>query len=271
MLRVFANRFDDEEQSARAVDLAGYAVGHSGPDEPAFGKVMKPVDALRVAVLQKKHGARGVFRPRDQEQVIGAEIEHGMKDGGGNARLPPAAAAPLWGYPADSSARDIVTARRMTGAGSLGRRIRIPGGLAQAFPAEQNDLGILDKPVGDSGGDRGIEQDVAPVGERCVRCNDGRSFVAVTGRDDLVKQVRRLLVQREIAQFIHNEQCGLGVVAELAYERMIDLRRAQVIEHIHGRSEQNAMVCLAGTPADSGTGKKTSILMHSPGAFRSTS
>lgn len=77
MLRVFANRFDDEEQSAGAVDLAGYAVGHSGPDEPAFGKVMKPVDAQRVAVLQKKHDARGVFRPRDQEQVIGAEIEHG--------------------------------------------------------------------------------------------------------------------------------------------------------------------------------------------------
>ena len=61
MLRVFANRFDDEEQSASAVDLAGYAVGHSGPDEPAFGKVMKPVDAQRVAVLQKKHDARGVF------------------------------------------------------------------------------------------------------------------------------------------------------------------------------------------------------------------
>src|SRR6478672_12458470 len=35
--------------------------------------------------------------------------------GGGNGTrpLPPAAAAPMWGYPADSSARDIVTARRL--------------------------------------------------------------------------------------------------------------------------------------------------------------
>ena len=63
MLGVLANRLDDQEQSIGAVDLAGYAVGHSGPREPAFGKVMKPVDTLSVAVAHEEHGTGPVFRP----------------------------------------------------------------------------------------------------------------------------------------------------------------------------------------------------------------
>jgi hypothetical protein len=38
---------------------------------------------------------RGIFRPRDQNEVIGAEVEHGKERAG--AELPPASAAPLWG------------------------------------------------------------------------------------------------------------------------------------------------------------------------------
>lgn len=68
MLGVLANRFDHEVESVGAVDLAGYAVGHCGPEEPALGKVMKPVDTSRIAVLHQKHIARRMFRPRDRNR-----------------------------------------------------------------------------------------------------------------------------------------------------------------------------------------------------------
>jgi hypothetical protein len=47
------DRFNHEVEVIGAVDLARYAVGHSGPDELGFGEVMEPVNALRVEVLQR--------------------------------------------------------------------------------------------------------------------------------------------------------------------------------------------------------------------------
>ena len=84
------DRFDHEVEFVGAVDLARYAVGHVGPDELGFGEVIEPVNALRVAVLQQEHRARRVFRPREQEQMIGAEVEHGgEKRTSGSRSSPP--------------------------------------------------------------------------------------------------------------------------------------------------------------------------------------
>ena len=77
MFGVRPDRFDHEVEFVGAVDLARYAIGHVGPDELGFGEVIEPVNALRVEILQQEHRARTVFRPREQEQMIGAEVEHG--------------------------------------------------------------------------------------------------------------------------------------------------------------------------------------------------
>jgi len=77
MFGVRPDRFDHEVEFVGAIDLARYAVGHIGPDELGFGEVMEPVNTLRVEVPQQEHRARRVLRPREQEQVIGAEVEHG--------------------------------------------------------------------------------------------------------------------------------------------------------------------------------------------------
>ena len=99
MSGVRPDRFDHEVEFVGAVDLARYAVGHIGPDEQGFRKVMESVNALRVEVPQQKHRARRVLRPREQEQVIGAEVEHGSnkKRRAGKALRP--LAAPLRGWP----------------------------------------------------------------------------------------------------------------------------------------------------------------------------
>jgi glycine/D-amino acid oxidase-like deaminating enzyme len=43
----------------------------------AFGEVEHAIHTPGVAVQHDEHRARGVFRPRDQKQEIGAEVEHG--------------------------------------------------------------------------------------------------------------------------------------------------------------------------------------------------
>jgi hypothetical protein len=52
-----------------ALDLARYAVGHSGPDELGISEVEKPVNTLRVAVLQQERRVRRIFRPRECEHL----------------------------------------------------------------------------------------------------------------------------------------------------------------------------------------------------------
>ena len=84
MFGVRPDRVDHEEQFVGAVDLARYTISHVGPDELGFGEVIEPVNALRVAILQQEHRARTVFRPREQEQMIGAEVEHGKKTKSGD-------------------------------------------------------------------------------------------------------------------------------------------------------------------------------------------
>src|SRR5690242_15865985 len=81
-------------------------------------------------------------------------------------RLPRPWAAPLRGYPADSSDRDIATVRRMVATGALlGRRSGSVLGLAQTVACKQQDLGVFDEAVYDARGRRCLQivgQGVAP-------------------------------------------------------------------------------------------------------------
>ena len=104
VLGVEADRFDHEEEPVGAVDFASYAVSHFGQDELGFGEVIEPVDTPRVTILEQEHRVRRIFRPREQEEMVGAEVEHeGRKDQETEiARISAPWAAPLRGYPADS-------------------------------------------------------------------------------------------------------------------------------------------------------------------------
>src|ERR1039458_307631 len=172
--------------------------------------------------------------------MIGAEVEHVRGEADEREPQPPRAwAAPLRGYPADSSGpgyrHSAALDRRQRKL--LGWRIRILG-LTEAITPEHEDFGVLDESVGDRRGDGGIEENVAPVGERCVGGYDCGTFLAMAGGDNLIEEVRRLLVEGQISKFVADEQRGLGIGLELADEGMIDLGGEQVIEHVHGGGEQ---------------------------------
>src|SRR5215471_9856914 len=89
-----------------------------------------------------------------------------------------------------------------------------------------------------------------PQSEKAVFVVIAAVLVRVTGGDDLIKEVRSLLVKGQVAELVNDQSRGLGVDLEFADQRMIDLSSEQMIEHIHGRSEQDADVRLASAPAE---------------------
>ena len=177
MFRVRLDGLDDQVQFVRAVDLSRYAVIAVWRDLQGFSEVVQAIDPVRGDIFHKEHGAGAIFRPRDQGKMIGAEVKHEVAKG---RKLRPPAAAPLRGYPADSSVRDITTARRFLETGeSIRRWIRILVGFAQTVAAKQKDLRVFDKTIGNGSSNGRIEKDVAPVGKRSIRCDDCTSLAAV--------------------------------------------------------------------------------------------
>src|SRR6516162_5144920 len=74
------------------------------------------------------------------------------------------------------------------------RRWRTVFGFAEAVAAEQKDLRVFDEPIHDCRGDGRIKKNVAPFREGRVGCNECGPLLAVASGDDLIKQIRRLLI-----------------------------------------------------------------------------
>jgi hypothetical protein len=77
--RVFVIRLDgldDEIELIGAVDLPIHAVILAWREGVGFCEVVQAIDSARRVISHEEHNTGTVFRPREQEQVIGAEVEH---------------------------------------------------------------------------------------------------------------------------------------------------------------------------------------------------
>jgi hypothetical protein len=73
--------------------------------------------------------------------------------------------------------------------------------LSIAFSLQYDDLRVVDEPVGDRCGDSGTVEDVSPLRKRQIGSDQGGfQFVPLT--DDLEEQVRALLAQRKVTDFV---------------------------------------------------------------------
>ena len=79
VLSVQLDRLDDQVKSVHAVDFARHTVSSIRAEAETFGEVQQAIHTAGVGVEHEKHRARGVFGSRDQEQMIGAEVEHRKK------------------------------------------------------------------------------------------------------------------------------------------------------------------------------------------------
>ena len=76
MFRVQLDGLHNQVQFVRAVHLARYAVILVWRDLEGSCEVVEAVDPARGVIFHEEHDTGAVFRPREQEQMIGAEVEH---------------------------------------------------------------------------------------------------------------------------------------------------------------------------------------------------
>ena len=79
MFCVPPDRLDNQVEFVRTVDLSRHAVVWAWRDLLGFGEVVQAVDPARGVISHEEHDTGAVFRPREQEQMIGAEVKHAGK------------------------------------------------------------------------------------------------------------------------------------------------------------------------------------------------
>ena len=90
MLGVVFDRFQDQIEFVGTVDLARDAVVGVWLHGVGFGEVIQGINAASRMVEHEENRTGTVLRPREQGEVIGAEVEHEAKvRGGAREALPP--------------------------------------------------------------------------------------------------------------------------------------------------------------------------------------
>ena len=75
-----------------------------------------------------------------------------------------------------------------------------------ARPFDLDDHGMVEKPVQQRGGDDGIAEDFAPLGESAVGGEDHRAlFIAAV--DELEEQIATARRDRQVSDLVDDEQC----------------------------------------------------------------
>lgn len=100
MFVVRTDGLDDEIEFVGAVDLPGDAVIFAWRDHAGFGEVIQPVNPSGRVIFHDEHHAALAFRPRERDEMIGTEVEHGCGEerlGRGSRNSCAPLAAPLWG------------------------------------------------------------------------------------------------------------------------------------------------------------------------------
>src|SRR5213593_2029064 len=127
-----------------------------------------------------------------------------MENKRAGAEAPAQLAAPLRGSPGGLLRQVIAQSGAWSESAVALRRLTLVA-FAKAIASEQEDFGVLHQAIGDGRGNGGVVEDVAPLGEGSVGSDDGTATQAVAGRDDLIKEIGCLLVERQVTEFVADE------------------------------------------------------------------
>ena len=117
---------------------------------------------------------------------------------------------------------------------------------AVTFPFDDDGLGMVQEAVEECGGQRAVViEDLRPLFEHAIGGDDdGAALIALA--DDLEQQVCAGLVDRQIAQFVQDEERRLEIAVERGLKACGVLGGGQGVDHIHGGGEQDRVALLAG-------------------------
>jgi hypothetical protein len=99
VLGIRLHGLDNQVQFVGAVDLSRYAVVLTQCGYVGFGEVMQPVNATCRVIPHEQDGTGAVFHPGEQEQVVGAEVEHRGEDLSAGAEAPAPIGSAVEGLP----------------------------------------------------------------------------------------------------------------------------------------------------------------------------
>jgi hypothetical protein len=99
VLGVCLDRLDYQVEFVGAVDLPRNAIVLARCGRLGFSEVIKPINAACRVVSHEQNDTGAIFRPRKQEQVIGAEVEHRGEDQRAGAGAPAPIGSAVEGLP----------------------------------------------------------------------------------------------------------------------------------------------------------------------------
>ena len=117
---------------------------------------------------------------------------------------------------------------------------------AIAFAVDEDDFAVMHEAVEDGAGDGAVViEDHGPILEDAVGGkDDGAAFIALA--DDLKEQIGALFIDREVAQFIEDQESGSLVFFEFEEEAMSALGGSQGIDDFDGGGEAHGMALETG-------------------------
>jgi hypothetical protein len=115
---------------------------------------------------------------------------------------------------------------------------------AIARSSQDEDFRVVDEPVGDGGRHGRRIEDFAPVRKGYVGGNHGR-FEVMPSTDDLEEQVRALLAQGHVAEFVAHQELGGLRILEFFEQRAVSFRGNEMVDHIDGGGKEDLDVGIA--------------------------
>jgi hypothetical protein len=99
VLGIRLDGLDNQVEFVGAIDFPRDAVVLTRCGCVGFGEVMQPIDAACRVISHEQDSTGAVFHPREQEQVIGAEVEHRGEDLSAGAGAPAPIGSAVEGLP----------------------------------------------------------------------------------------------------------------------------------------------------------------------------
>src|ERR1700677_4301256 len=130
---------------------------------------------------------------------------------------------------------------------------RLPGegdgsGVSGAIAfLEDEVLGALRESLGNDLSVECVGEDLGPVLERTIGGDGSRAAVVVSLGDDLKGELRLCGVHREHGEVVDDQEFGTDVTPHRTLETTMELGAMELIEHLGGSYQHDALVGLTGT------------------------
>ena len=122
--------------------------------------------------------------------------------------------------------------RKAVTGGRLDQSAPSLGAQPIAVASDRQHVAVMQEPVEDGGGDDGVGEHRAPLGDAAVRGYQHRAGL-VAAADELEEQMRGVGLERQIAKLIDDQQLRLGEADQLLVKPLLAMRLGEACDQRH--------------------------------------